>query len=86
MLVDADCGDAVEPAGVIDEDALALGQNGIVGGVPGTPSPSATRAMVRCWQTMPSSAHRSPRRESFARGSAALVVSCRHTCPQSMQR
>ena len=36
--------------------------------------------------TMPSSAHRSPRRDSFARGSAARLVSWRHTCPQPVQR
>lgn len=44
-----------------------------------TPRPSATRATVRCWHTIPSSAQASPRRETFALGSAALVVSCRHT-------
>ncbi len=51
-----------------------------------TPSPSATRATVRCWTTIPSSAHRSPRRDSFARGSAARLVSWRHTCPQPVHR
>ena len=44
-----------------------------------TPSPSATLATVRCWHTIASSAHRSPRRDSFARGSAARLVSWRHT-------
>ena len=34
VLVDADHGHPVEPAGVIDEDPLALGQHGVVGGVP----------------------------------------------------
>lgn len=42
-----------------------------------TPSPSATRATVRCWHTIASSASRSPRRDSFARGSAARLVSWR---------
>lgn len=51
-----------------------------------TPSPSATRATVRCATTIPSSAHRSPVRESSARCSAAALVSWRHTCPQSAQR
>jgi hypothetical protein len=46
-----------------------------------TPKPSATRATVRCWHTMPSSAQRNPRREIFARGCAALEMSCRHTRP-----
>ena len=44
-----------------------------------TASPSATRATLRCWQTMASSAHRRPRRDNSARGSAALLVSWRHT-------
>ncbi len=35
---------------------------------------------------MPSSAHRSPRRETLARGSAARLVSWRHTCPQPVHR
>jgi len=35
---------------------------------------------------MPSSAHRSARRDSFARGSAARLVSWRDTCPQPVQR
>ena len=35
---------------------------------------------------MPSNAHRSAPRESLARGCAALLVSCRHTCPQPVQR
>ena len=51
-----------------------------------TASASATRATVRCCDTMASNAHRNPRRDSFARGSAALLVSCRHTCPQPVQR
>ena len=51
-----------------------------------TPSPSATRATVRCATTSPSSAQRSARRDNFARGAAALLVSWRHTCPHSAQR
>ncbi len=51
-----------------------------------TPRPSATRDTVRCCTTSPTSAHRSPARETFALGSAARVVSCRHTCPQPPQR
>ena len=51
-----------------------------------TASPSATRATVRCWTTIPSRAHRSPRRDTLARGSAARLVSWRHTCPQPPQR
>jgi hypothetical protein len=44
-----------------------------------TPRPSATRATVRWPTTIPSSAHRRPRRDNFARGSAARLVSWRHT-------
>lgn len=51
-----------------------------------TPSPSATLATVRCWHTTASSAHRRPRRDSFARGSAAGLVSWRHTCPHPVHR
>ena len=69
--------DTVEPGEVGDQDPPALGQDGVVGGVPG--DSSATRATVRCWQTIADSAQRSPPRVSLARGSAALLVSCRHT-------
>ena len=51
-----------------------------------TPSPSATRATVRCATTRPSNAQRSARRDNFERGAAALLVSWRHTCPHSAHR
>ncbi len=51
-----------------------------------TPRPSATRAKVRCWHTMASSAHRRPGRDSFTRGSAALLVTWHHTCPHPVHR
>jgi hypothetical protein len=35
MLVDANDPDTVEPAGVVDQHPLALGEHGVVGGVPG---------------------------------------------------
>ncbi|GAA0898381.1 hypothetical protein GCM10009574_080200 [Streptomyces asiaticus] len=41
---------------------------------------------ARCWHTIASRAHRNPRRDSFARGSAARLVSWRHTCPQPAHR
>ena len=44
-----------------------------------TANPSATRATVRCATTIPDKAHRNAVRDSFARGSAALGVSWRHT-------
>ena len=37
VLVHADRGDPVEPGGVVDQDALAFGQDRVVGGVPGDP-------------------------------------------------
>ncbi|AGP51788.1 hypothetical protein M271_00755 [Streptomyces rapamycinicus NRRL 5491] len=49
-------------------------------------SASASRATVRCCTTIASSAHGNPRRDSFALGSVARLVSCRHTCPQPVQR
>ena len=51
-----------------------------------TPSPSAILATDRCWRTIPTSAQRSARRDSFDRGSAAADVSWRYTCPQSAHR
>lgn len=39
MLVDAEHADAVEAVRVLDQDACALGQDGIVGGVPRNPEP-----------------------------------------------
>ncbi len=39
VFVHADSGDAVEPGGVLDQDPLALGQDRVVGGVPGNPEP-----------------------------------------------
>ena len=37
VLVDPDHGDTVEPVGIIDQDPHALGQDSVVGGVPGDP-------------------------------------------------
>lgn len=47
-----------------------------------TPKPAATRETVRWSTTMPSSAHRIPRRDSFARAGAAAVRSSRQERPQ----
>jgi hypothetical protein len=68
--VDADCGDAVEPAGVIDEDAFALGRNGIAGGVPDGPEPFGDTSDGEVLADDGFKPPGSPRRESFARGSA----------------
>ena len=37
VLIDPDHGDAVEPGGVVDQDMPALGQHGVVRGVPRHP-------------------------------------------------
>lgn len=80
MLIHADHRLAVEPSEIVDQDPLTLGENRVVRGVfQDTSSPSARRATVSCWITIPSSADRSPRRDNFARGSAAWLVSWRHT-------
>ncbi len=50
-----------------------------------TSSASATRATVKCWPTIPESAHASPPREIFARGSAAAARSSRHIYPVARQ-
>lgn len=68
VLVDPRDGDAVEPGRIPDQRPPAFGQDRVVGGVPGDPEPSATRATVRCWTTMSSSTHRSPARDNFAGG------------------
>jgi hypothetical protein len=78
VLVDADDLHSVEPGRVVDEDPPSFGQDRVVGGVPRHPEPRTTRATVRCWTTMPSSAHRRPWRDSFARASAALLVMAPH--------
>jgi len=50
------------------------------------PSEAATRAIDSRSMTTDFSAHSTACRDSFARGAAAAVVSCRHTCPQPEQR
>ena len=69
--------------GSLDQDPLALGEDGVVGGVPRRPrGPRRPGRRSGADARSPSSAHRRPRRDSFARGSAARLVSWRHTCPQ----
>jgi hypothetical protein len=48
VLIDADHLHAVEARRVADQHPSAFGQHGVVGGVPGDPEASATRATVRC--------------------------------------
>ncbi len=51
-----------------------------------TPRPAATRVTVRWSMTTPRNAHSTPRREIFARGAAAFVMSCRHARRQCAHR
>jgi hypothetical protein len=51
-----------------------------------TANPCAIRATVRCCTTSASSAHRTAARDSFAFGSAAAMVSWRHTRRQVLHR
>ena len=74
-----------EAGRVVDQDALALGEDGVAV-FHDTAKPSAMRATVRWATTRPSSAHRNARRDSLERGSAALPMSWRHTCPHSPHR
>lgn len=39
VLIDADDSDVVVAVGIVDQDAAALGQDGLVGGVPRHPEP-----------------------------------------------
>ncbi len=64
---------------VVDQHPFAFGQDSVVGSVPRDPESLGDPGTVRCRHTIASSAHRSPRRDSFARGSAARLVSWRHT-------
>jgi hypothetical protein len=70
---------AVEPVRVLDQHAPAFIENGVVGGVPRDREGFGDPGTVRCWNTMACNAHRNARRDSFARGSAARLMSWRHT-------
>ena len=87
VLVDTNDGDAVETVVVIDQQPVAFGEDGVVGGVPGDAEPGRDPGDREVLKTAsPSSAHRSTRRDSLARGSAARLVSCRQTWPQPVHR
>ena len=86
VLIEPDHGHAVEPVHVVDQDPLALGQHGVVRGVPrhrqSLSDPGHGQMADHPGPPTPTAA----RRDSFARGSAILVVSWRHTWPQPVQR
>ena len=47
VLINANGADPVKPPRIIDQRAFAFGQNRVVGSFPATPSPWATRAMLK---------------------------------------
>ena len=65
--------DAVEAGRVVDEDPPALGQDGVVGGVPRHRQRLGDPRDREVLDDQPSSAQRNARRDSFARGSAAAA-------------
>ena len=79
VLVYPDRVDTVEAVLVVDQHPLAFGQDSVVGSVPRDPESLGDPGHGQVLHTIASSAHRSPRRDSFARGSAARLVSWRHT-------
>jgi hypothetical protein len=87
VLVESDELHPLESVDVIDEDSLGLGQDGVVGGVPGDPetlSPPGPRsgAGPRSLPVPPQAAARQPR----ARLGRAAGVLARHTWPQPPHR
>lgn len=75
MLVDADHPNAVEPGRVLDQKPVALGEDGVVRGVPGDAEPGSDPGDGEVVDTSARSAQASAPRVSFARGSATPVVS-----------
>ena len=86
VLVHPDNSDPVEPGRVSDQDLAALGQNSVFGGVSADRRPLGGPGHGEMLAHGRSSAQPNPRRDSFARGSPARVVSWRHTCPQPLHR
>ncbi len=74
VLIDPEHPHSVETVRVGNQDPTTLGRDRCDSGVARNAQRFAdTRATVRCWQTIPSSAQRSAPRVSLARGSAALL-------------
>jgi len=79
MLIDTDHLHVVEPGGFVDQEPPAFGQDRAVGGVPGHGEGLGDPGDAEVLHDSASSAQRSARRDSFERGSAAVLVSWRHT-------
>ena len=69
----------LETIGIIDQQACPFGQDSSVSGSSRTRPGPGRRAPRRWWTTRPTSAQRTAARESLARGSAAWLMSWRHT-------
>jgi hypothetical protein len=48
VLIHPDDLHTVQPAGIVDQDALALGQDSVVGGVPRDAKPLGDATMLKC--------------------------------------
>src|SRR6185295_15069037 len=86
VFIDADHAHTVEAGRIGDEYRWPSVSTALLAVFHDTASPSATRATERCWQTRASSAHRRARRDNVARGSAAALLSWRHTWRQPAHR
>ena len=82
MLIDADDLHVVEAVRIVDQDPAALGQDGVVGGVPGDPQsvgdPSDGQVLTHDPFQRPPQATARELRPWLG----SQVVSWRHTCPQ----
>ena len=86
VLIDAEHAHAVEAGRVVDQQRAAGGEDGVVDGVPGErraiPRPGRSSRSI----TTIASAPTAPLPRQLRPRRAAAVVSCRHTCPQPVQR
>jgi hypothetical protein len=86
VLIHLDHLHSVEPVDIVDQDTLALGQDRVVRGVPRHSESFGDPGDGQVLHNDDFQRPPQPRRDSFARGSAAVVVSWRHTCPQPLHR
>jgi hypothetical protein len=86
VLVDTDDGDAVEPLGLAINTLRPSSRTAVLAVFHDTANASAIRGHRQVLTHDGFQRPPSPRRDSFARDSAALLVSWRHTCPQPVQR
>jgi hypothetical protein len=86
VLIDANDLHALKPRGVVDQQPLAFSQDRVVGGVPRDPESLGDTGDGEVCDHDPFQRPPQPGARELARGSAAALVSWRHTCPQSAQR